>query len=223
MPDTIDHYKFRPTRQQPVHEHVRLNGQFDQEQWWPAELRSLEFLGSPTKKWHEGAEPEIFHQELHLTAYHIDTPPQPLRTVRVDNQFTSPQGQVWQIATPELLLVPARKLHYGDDVENPEPPPGEHYACYRVEQAPEVNVPVRLQDQFDREPHRALVRRPLFLGVPVRKKHGDNEPAPHWNEKVHLVLYEIESGVTILDQFGSQPINFGAAMLGVPSSKQWLH
>ncbi|HEV7764484.1 MAG TPA: hypothetical protein VGQ76_05745 [Thermoanaerobaculia bacterium] len=115
----VDHYKFWKVRPVPFpHRAVKLKGQFDREAW-EGRIGSPMYLGNPVEK---NGEP-ILKPDWHLLAYTVKGPPQPPRTVVIENQFR--KGETWQIADAAWLLVPASKSLEAA----PEKPPegADHY------------------------------------------------------------------------------------------------
>lgn len=85
---------------------MTTRGQFDVSPRWRTTI-AMDFVGNPVAK--DGVAPK--NPELHLTAYTIEPPipsvPEPVRRVVFSNQF-GPRFE-WQLAGPQLLLLPAGK------------------------------------------------------------------------------------------------------------------
>ena len=122
------------------------------------------------------------------------------------------------------LLAPAKKIEPYQQF-----PKGlNHFKLYSVEKfrkfKPRV---VTLKDQFDKKPIKVKLIKPVFLAVPVAKKHaGEYFPKlDNANSKNHLVLYRYEPVKynvkrSVNDQFqGGDLRNFEARYLAVPSAK----
>jgi hypothetical protein len=123
-----------------------------------------------------------------------------------------------------LLGTPARAQTFRID----------HFKCYITTDQP-IDVPVRLQDQFDKAIDPAffedvLVRRAVRFCNPVEKTRLDNgQVTPIINPNNHLKLYRMfvddldlapTRRVTIQNQFGKKTIRtFGQEVLAVPTQK----
>lgn len=221
-----NHFKFWKVRPVPAGVAVSLTGQFDKETWWDARLRTVEYLGNPVDKNHEG----IRDEKLHLVAYSLQAKAQPLRTVGFVNQFTKeePNGIAnWRLGQPALLLVPADKKLEG---EPEKPPKADHFVCYEVlEPVKPFPRPLTLLDQFDRRQKKIEEIRelkPAYFCVPVRKRYKDqNEPI--LDPQNHLAVYRINPpekfSITAMtwDQFDRRKLEvLNSELLAVPSLKR---
>lgn len=177
-----------------------------------------------------GQEEPITDPLLHYRWYRIDLPAQGTYSVQVTNQFGD--HAPWTIVDkPEYLLAPASKLFYPEDPG--PPPPGQHYDCYPVVDAPPVAAVVDLNDQFGNHgPKDVLQAR--YLCVPVQKTREDGTVYPIFqatNARDHLACYDIPPHphaevVNIRTQFtGIEPELLQIVedrMLCVPSEKTRL-
>ncbi|MBI4675770.1 MAG: hypothetical protein HY741_29370 [Chloroflexi bacterium] len=107
------------------------------------------------------------------------------------------------------------------------PLPLNHFLCYRVATGVPVSKTVKLQDQFDRKPRKALVWDPARLCNPVEKTHNTKVTNILYPND-HLVLYNIGKHsitptlkVQVRNQFGAQQLDVfkPAEVLMVPSRK----
>jgi len=211
----IDHYKLWKVKPVQVGREVRLKGQFD-EQAWPASVSSIEYLGNPVEK---NGEP-ILKPEWHLVAYALKAPPQPPRTVTIENQFR--KGEMLRITDAAWLLLPASKSLDGQPTEPPKE--ADHYVCYAVLPSDPVTTPVRLMDQFDRKrekPEEIKQLTAAYFCVPVVKNEGRI-----YKEREHLTVYKLDPPTpypiraTTWDQFGRQTLSVQQSeYLAVPTFK----
>lgn len=120
---------------------------------------------------------------------------------------------------------PAREL--APVLEPDAPLPLNHFLCYRITSGAPVSKTVRLQDQFDKRPRKALVWDPVRLCNPVKKSHG-TKVSDILYPNDHLVLYSIGTHamtptlkVQVGNQFGKQQLDVyrPAEVLMVPSRK----
>ena len=214
----LDHFKLYDVPPIQMHRPVTLRGQFDR-QHLPATVGYLRHFANPVSKNDEG----IIDRNHHLTGYELHAEPEPHRVVHLANQFGD---QRLLIGDPALLLVPARK--YDPTLVDPENL--SHFKCYRVLEGEPIEKDVTLRDQFDHsDPMSTAVRRPLFFGVPVEKRHHDqiSRVANCWD---HLTIYdfapykEYEEERQVRDQFQHVSLKMlKAVMLAVPSAKLSWH
>lgn len=212
----VDHYKFWKVKPLPFpHRAVKLKGQFDREAW-EGRIGTPMYLGNPVEK---NGEP-ILKQDWHLLSYTLKGPPQPPRTVVIENQFR--KGETWQISDAAWLLVPAAK-----SLEAPPktaPQGADHYVCYIAKPADPVPGPVKLFDQFDKKRGKTEEVSKLtaaYFCVPA-EKNGE----PIYNPREHLAIYTFEPRdpfairVFTLDQFGAQRLQVeNSELLAVPTWK----
>jgi hypothetical protein len=218
----LDHFKFWRVRPgiAPVSRTVQLRGQFDSAPW-KAEVNFPQFIGNPADKNHEGIQNPL----LHYVAYGIKADQQPSRTVAVTNQFVT--DEKWRLGQPSWLLVPAdKKVKGGGDPT--EPPKGDHFVCYAVEDAKAFGKEVTLLDQFDKtNPEQLRELKPAFFCVPVEKTREGKQPEPIIDRETHLAVYwidpqrDISITISTNDQFGRQLMQaLRSEYLGVPSLKR---
>jgi len=154
------------------------------ERWYfmnPVEKLPIEPPGNP--------EP-ITDPLLHYRWYTIYAADQGTYNVRVTNQFGD--AVPWKIeARPQFLLAPASKAFYPE--EPGPPPPGQHYDCYAVLEAPPAGALVDLNDQFGNHGP-ADVMDAVFLCVPVKKTREDGTVYPIFEAedgRDHLACYDV--------------------------------
>ena len=194
-----------------------LRGQFDGKDR-PAVVGMLRQFANPVSKDGEA----IKDKNSHFTIYDAQTTfPDPLRVVRVQNQFGEQDLLIDHLL---FLLVPAQKMEPGLEF----PDTLDHYKGYRVFSGPEVNRTVSLVDQFGAEDG-VLVLKPLVFCVPVVKKYG-GAVYEIKNPQDHLTIYQIvgkdyRMAKDVKDQFFPNPISlaiFRSPALAVPSLKlEW--
>lgn len=215
----LDHFKIYDVAPVQVSARVELTGQFDDGRPRGAVVTALTYFANPVAKRHR-TNYEIIDKSAHLTWYRIKQPrPEPVRTVRYENQF----GGVYSfdIGPAELLAVPAEKREAGIGF----PENLDHYKCYRVIR---VNVggappPVMLVDQFGEQ--KTKVGKPLFFCVPVRKTHNGSLNRIR-NARDHLVVYAIDKKpaprvIGVRDQFGARRLKVRQSVaLAVPTRKR---
>jgi hypothetical protein len=211
----IDHYKIWKVKSVPFARTVKLQGQFD-EQSWEARVRSIEYLGNPVEK---NGEP-ILKPDWHLVGYSLKAPPQPPRSVTIENQFR--KGETLRITDAAWLLLPASK---NLDGQPPEPPKeADHYLCYTVLPTDPITTPVKLMDQFDRRRQDSEEIKQLwaaFFCVPVSKDGGTI-----YKPKEHLTVYRLDPpdpyplSAATWDQFGQRKLSVERSeFLAVPTTK----
>ena len=206
----LDDYHVYVIQPNPVNQGVQLRGQFDQ-QFLPA------FVVDHIKHLNPASvnQQNIINQHAHLSWYHINAQPEPMRSVMVQNQFGV---QTLLIGNPKALLAPTEKIEPGSQF-----PQGlDHYKVYEVLQANPVNQQVNIADQFVNENNMAM--NPVFFAVPVEKWHNGNL-FPINNPQDHIVFYSknpinYNFFRNTRDQFGPKPMQtvFGE-LLGIVSSK----
>ncbi len=211
-PLALDHFLlYEVIAGTPVEVLVVLNDQFEDEpDAWVGEPI---FFANPVKKTHAGTVTEIVNPEEHLVFYDIYIEGEsPDRQVQVVNQFGE---QTLDVYDPTLLAVPSTKTEL-------EPPLLDHFKCYFTDDAPSVNEPVYVKDQFgDVE---AFVGSAQWFCNPVAKEHAA-VPTPILNPDNHLTIYIIDAPmssweVVVENQFGSQQLTvFGPVALAVPTQK----
>jgi hypothetical protein len=153
----------------------------------------------------------------HQNWYLIDVPLEDEWQVDLNNQFGT---QRWYVQNAMYLVLPAEKLTPGS------PPPQfehNHYLCYEVTQAPPMNIPVHLQDQFIM--FNTNVVQPLYFCNPC-DKIVFGIPYPIVNEDVHLAVYSLQPGMFVnigvysMDQFEAWSFMVEEAIwLAVPTWK----
>ena len=208
----LDYFQIYDLADRPAEGSVLLQGQFD-ERALKMQVTTLDYFANPVSK---NGEP-LYDKNAHLAWYRGVQPPEPVRTVVLENQFGK-----FEIRTGRGygLLVPTHKVEPGSVF----PEMLDHYKVYRlvdVEQVPDTNL--KLRDQFGAS--EARLRLPLFFAVPVKKRHGTTA----WgirNERTHLLIFgitprEIEKKVTLRNQFarGAGAAAVRSVMLAVPSIK----
>lgn len=225
-PETcVDHYVFWRVHPVQVDETVKLQDQF-REKPFEATLRTVEYLGNPARKLRRGREEEdIHHRKVHLLSYELANPqPGPPNPPIVRNQFTTEEGQKWQLGRTRFLLIPARKARAGEEIPDTPPPPRvDHFLCYDVLEAPGVEETMDLEDQFGTT--NSVFLKPVLFGVPV-DKNGEGLIHPD----VHLAIYEVHPrlrppaspAVRTVDQLQRHELNaIESIWLAVPSLKEW--
>ena len=169
---------------------VDLEDQFINEQDVPVTDRH--FLMNPVTKTPlepPNQEEPITDPSLHYRWHPIQVDQTGERHVEVTNQFGN--KACWKISrAPVYLLAPASKTLAPDD-PGPEPP-GNHYDCYDVLDAPPAGALVSLTDQFGTHPD-ADVGLARFLCAPtVKTKQGVVYPVlPAADGRDHLACYEV--------------------------------
>jgi hypothetical protein len=141
--------------------------------------------------------------------------------VRVSNQFGS--DQPWILGPAEYLLVPAIKGQMGEIMVN------QHYQCYVATDAPDIQIPVWLMDQFGLWPD-VFVLGGRYLCNPVEKLGPPPlmPSGPPVFPEDHLACYDIPPWPVdeirmVTDQvmpWGEVAMLVEAQMLCVPSSKE---
>ncbi len=209
----LDYFRFYDVENRVAEGDVLLRGQFDRRPQ-KMQLRLLDFFANPVSK---NGEP-LYDKNAHLAWYRGVQPSEPLRRVVLENQFGKFDIRT---GTGYGLLVPTQKVERGSAF-----PEGlDHFKVYRlvdVEQVPETSV--KLRDQFGGD--EVKLRLPLFLAVPVLKRHG-NKDYPIHNERAHLLIFSITTRdlvkrVNLRNQFAkgiAVPV-VRSLMLGAPSLKR---
>jgi hypothetical protein len=220
----LDHFKFWKVKPKDFSKTVSLKGQFDGDAISQT-LERLEWIANPVDKTHKEKRHEAQHQDAHLLGCFLAQPTtQPAHWVKFQNQLYD-KPEVWQLAAPVMLLVPASKVYTGNPPDWPKTL--SHFQCYLVRDAEPVNGPVLLEDQFDRKRDQKediKTLDPAFFCLPVTK---DKEQIH--NPRAHLALYDLGPratyAVTVFarDQFGKRELEVEESlMLGVPTEKlQW--
>jgi hypothetical protein len=212
-----NHYKVYRSSPISLSKDVELSDQFGK-----LTVNNLVFdrFSTPAVKIHQGQTYPMVDPLIHLDWWRIFYP-QPPRNVIVTDQFGQKQ---WTVGAARYLLLPALK--------NPQSPPPptvptwNHYLCYEVLGAQDVNQPVTLIDQFGTV--QVFVRRPVFLCNPVAKRvftaTGPVE-YPIIDATAHLAVYAFDrfglnQSITAYDQFGFwQTPLFETDLLCVPALK----
>jgi hypothetical protein len=194
---------------------VSLKDQFDKEPR-NGKLSAVKFFANPVSK-NEGKIPNPY---AHLTWYKLkEEGPVIERIVTFKNQFGKEQR--WIIGPPVYLLVPTKKEEAGTA---PSKFKFNHFKCYKVLEGEFNEREVTLKDQFDKEPVKTVVEKPMFFCTPVQK---NNEPII--DEEYHLACYSISTAegepslpkkVKIRNQFGENRLEaIKSFLLCVPSKK----
>jgi len=211
----LDYFKFYDIENREAEGDVLLRGQFDQRPQ-KMRLRLLDFFANPVSK---NGEP-LYDKNAHLAWYRGIQPSEPPRRVLLENQFGKFDIRT---GTGYGLLVPTQKVEPGSVFPNEL----DHYKVYRLLDAEQVPAKVlALRDQFGNE--EAKLRLPLYLAVPVTKRHGDNTDPIH-NERAHLLIFSIttrdlQKAIKLRNQFarGQAVRVVRSLMLGAPSVKlEW--
>lgn len=203
----------------PLHESAPLfkawlKGQFDQEEMLTVGVR-MSYFANPARKNKESSQ-KLWHQ----TWYEIkDAKPEPKRKVAFKNQFGD---QTVLLGRARYLIVPAAKQGTNERI-----PGNSHFKCYEVLQWEGGQREVRLEDQFHKDAHSAVVGKCVLFCVPVTKRLADKEPEKIGSETWHLAIYEIKAEVdahkaVVRDQFHEKPTDLvmrGPVYLSVPSDK----
>lgn len=208
----LDYFQIYDVADRPAEASVLLQGQFDKRPV-KMQLTTLDYVANPVSK---NGQP-LHDKNAHLAWYRGVQPAEPTRRVVLENQF----GR-FDIRTGRGygLLVPTQKVELGSAF----PEALDHYKVYRlvdVERVPDVTL--KLRDQFGAS--EARLRVPLFLAVPVKKRHGTSEHAIR-NERAHLLVFgigprEVQKKVKLRNQFarGVSAVAVRSVMLAVPSIK----
>lgn len=216
VPDSVDHYKTYKVVPMTFDLNIPV---FLEDQFGPEEMivKRLEQFANPVNKNNEG----VYFPDLHYSWWRIEPtvplPAYPTYDVIVGNQFG--QGQRWKLGRPLWLLAPASK----NDPTGGPIPRGDHYKCYEALDAPVLQKPVDLFDQFGQRP--AHVDTARCLCNPVRKYHG-GQYYPHRYPDTHLACYRIDPLAydrfpMWRDQFYQGQLQIlNDCWLCVPSSKQ---
>jgi len=208
-----DHFKVYQVEKIEVNRKIMLEDPFEKIQL-PALLTAIEFFATPVSKNNK----KIKQPEAHLTWYRMQVDgPHPTRRVTFTNQFGT---QSWKIGAPVYLLVPTEKIEFGSAL----PEKLNCFQCYRVLSDDSLTIKVIFMDQFDQKAGKkqiAVVRKPLYLGVPV-KQNNTAIVHPDFYLACYLVT-PIEMNpplkqVTIRNQFGQCLLQVqNSLILGVPS------
>jgi hypothetical protein len=243
----VDHYRFwsvsEATPSSPALSNderaAKVQGQFNRHQPLDVSIGLIRYIANPVIKNEEARR----FERTHLTAYEISGE-SVARRVEIWNQFDRTDGasqQIWHLARPEFLLVPAAKVRAPKVPTDNYPArpidPVDHYLCYKVVRGPQVSRSLALTDQFRQSPRRRYDLAPAYLGVPVTKqRHPYRDPPPdlHYSE-VHLAIYWLKvnnatpddtSRVPMIvtnDQFTHPTLKVGdPSLLAVPSWKRDL-
>jgi hypothetical protein len=205
----LDYFQIYDVVNKPAAGIVQVRGQFDVRPQ-KMQLALLDFFANPVANNGES----LYDSDAHLAWYRGIQPPEPMRAVNLENQFGKLKIRT---GTGNGLLVPTQKVEQGFRF----PETLDHYKVYRltyVEKVPEAAL--KLRDQFGASDVRLQV--PLFLAVPVAKRHGTKQ-FPIQNERVHLLICsmtarDIEKKVTLRNQFDKRPSvwTVRSVMLAVP-------
>ena len=213
----LDYFQVYDVATKPAGAVVQARGQFDSRRQ-QMRLSVLECFATPVSK---NGEP-IHDRHAHLAWYTGVQPAEPVRRIRVENQFGA-----FRICTAagRGLLVPTQKIEQGSRY----PDTLDHYKVYRLTDVATVqNTTVQLRDQFGAS--RVKVFAPVFFAVPVAKRH-DAKEFPIQNDGAHLMFFAITAldladrpTVSIWNQFDKRRSLdlLRAVILGVPSvKKEW--
>jgi hypothetical protein len=173
----LDYFKVYDVENRESEADLLVRGQFDRRPL-KMRLRLLDFFANPVSK---NGEP-LYDKNAHLTWYRGVQPPEPIRRVVLENQFGKFDVRT---GTGYGLLVPTEKIERGSAF----PEQLDHYKVYRlvdVEQVP--TKALKLGDQFGSD--EVKLRLPLYLAVPVMKRHG-NKTHPIHNDRAHLLIFSI--------------------------------
>jgi hypothetical protein len=227
----LDHFKLWAVTPVPFSASVALLGQFDNAQWWNANLTTIQYIGNPTNKTHGALTTKIANPKLHFVGYTLTMEKhQPRREVTIQNQFTArvPEVKVetWKIGDPAFLLLPAGKEFFPEPAQKQS---GDHFACYAVIAPSTFLTKVTLQDQFDvkRDKDEILTAlEPAYFCVPVQKRYAKDPVQPLLDAKTYLALYKIfpqdpwSRRINTTDQFGDRRLDVnGSRMLAVPTTQ----
>jgi hypothetical protein len=139
------------------------------------------------------------------------------RGIEASSRSSASGGWCWRISSASSTFAPERGSAFPEQLD--------HYKVYRlvdVEQVP--GKALKLQDQFGRD--EVKLRLPLYLGVPVMKRHG-RKSYPVRNDRAHLLIFsittrELKKSIRLRNQFAD---NMGvrvvrSLMLAAPSIKR---
>jgi hypothetical protein len=196
---------------------VLLRGQFDARRV-KMHLTVLNHFATPVSK---NGEP-LHDRHAHLVWYTGVQPPEPMRSVRVDNQFGTFRIRT---ASGQGLLVPTQKIEEGSQY----PDALDHYKVYRLADVDSIpKTSVKLRDQFGAS--RTQVLAPLYFGVPVEKRKATKTFTIH-NGRAHLLIFAVNAvdldemtKVSIWNQFDKRKSIdvLRSVMLAVPGiKKEW--
>jgi hypothetical protein len=160
-----------------------------------------------------------YDENAHLAWYRGEQPAEPIRRVRLENQF----GKFDIMTGPGYgLLVPTQKVEPGSAF----PKTLDHYKVYHVVDpgpVPQKSIRLGLSDQFG--PSETQLGLPGYFAVPVAKQHGTKDYAII-NTVAHLLIFNIdrrkvEKKITLSNQFSRDTtVNVvSSVMLAVPSLK----
>jgi hypothetical protein len=209
----LDYFKFYDVENREAAGDLLLRGQFDRRPQ-KMRLKLLDFFANPVSK---NGEP-LYDKNAHLAWYRGVQPPEPIRRVLLENQFGKFDIRT---GTGYGLLVPTQKIERGSAF------PGQldHYKVYRlvdVELVP--NKVLKLRDQFGRD--EVKLRLPLYLAVPVMKRHR-NKTYPIHNDRAHLLIFsvttrDLRKNIKLRNQFhsGTGVRTVRSLMVGAPSLKR---
>jgi hypothetical protein len=209
----LDYFKFYDVENREAAGNLLLRGQFDRRPQ-KMRLRLLDFFANPVSK---NGEP-LYDKNAHLAWYRGVQPPEPIRRVLLENQFGKFDIRT---GTGYGLLVPTQKIERGSAF------PGQldHYKVYRlvdVELVP--NKVLKLRDQFGGD--EVKLRLPLYLAVPVMKRHR-NKTYPIHNDRAHLLIFsvttrDLRKNIKLRNQFdsGTGVRTVRSLMVGAPSLKR---
>jgi hypothetical protein len=209
----LDYFKFYDVENRAADADVTLRGQFDRRPQ-RMRLRLLDFFANPVSKNGEA----FYDKNAHLAWYRGVQPQEPMRRVVLANQF----GRFdIRTGTGYGLLVPTQKIERGSAF----PERLDHFKVYRlVDVEPVRNKVVKLRDQFGSD--EVKLGLPLYLAVPVMKRHGDTTSAIH-NDAAHLLIFsmttrDLPKSIKLRNQFANgTPVRVvRSLMLGAPSLKR---
>jgi hypothetical protein len=209
----LDYFKFYDSENRAADADVTLRGQFDRRPQ-KIQLRLLDFFANPVSKNGEA----LYDKHAHLAWYRGVQPPEPIRRVVLKNQFGKFDIRT---GTGYGLLVPTQKLERGSAF----PERLDHYKVYRlVDVEPMRSKVLKLRDQFGSD--EVKLGLPLYLAVPVLKRHGDATFAIR-NDAAHLLIFsittrELSKRIKLRNQFanGTAVSVVRSLMLGAPSLKR---
>jgi hypothetical protein len=209
----LDYFKFYDVGNRDAAADLLLRGQFEQRPK-KMQLRLLDFFANPASK---NGEP-MYNKDAHLAWYRGIQPAEPLRRVVLENQFGKFDIRT---GTGYGLLVPTQKIERGSAF----PDNLDHFKVYRlVDVEPVRPKALMLRDQFGAD--ETSLRLPLYLAVPVIKRHSE-KVYPVQNERAHLLIFsiatrELQKRIRLRNQFtdGATINVVRSLMLAAPSVKR---
>jgi len=137
----------------------------------------------------------IYDSRLHYTWWRFDVATSVVRRVEALDQFG---GYSWRLRDPVYLLCPAGK-------NDPTIPFANHYECYQADDAPVVNISVKLVDQVDSVV--VAVLHGEYFCNPVEKTFEGNT-YEMVDPLLHMTCYRVDNltpyavSEIVYDQFG---------------------